>query len=101
MDDPFLLHEHRARDPDRAAACAEGAVLRETYQPYAAARRILQVKGLCLSQKEYYNLVSFNKARTPAQEVQYALKTLETWGFHVRVKEKYLVEQDVRKAQEI
>ena len=101
MDDPFQLLEHRARDPDRSAACAEGIALRETYQPYSAARRILGIKGLRLSQKEYYNLVSFNKARTPAQEVQYALKTLESRGFHVRVKEKYLVEQDVRHTQEI
>lgn len=101
LEDPFQLLEHRCRDPDRAAACAEAVALRETHQPYSAARRILGVKGLRLSQKEYYNLVSFDKARTPAQEVQYALKPLETRGFHVRVKEKYLVEQDRRQAQEI
>ncbi|KAK0516467.1 hypothetical protein JMJ35_001070 [Cladonia borealis] len=101
LADLFQLQEHRCRDPDRAAACAEGAALRATHIPYSAARRIMRVKDLRLSQKEYYNLVSYNKARTPAQEVQFALKTLETRGFHMRVKEKYLVEQDIRHTQEI
>ena len=48
----------------------------------------MRIKGLRLDQKEYYNLVGHCKARTPEQEVQYALKTLETRGFHVHIKGK-------------
>ena len=101
LEDPFQLKEHRYRDPDRVAACAEGAALRATQTPYSAARRIMRIKGLHLSQNDYYNLVEYSKARTPAQEVQYALKTLENRGFHIRIKEKYLVEGDTRQGQEI
>ena len=101
LEDPFQLKEHRCRDPDRAAACVEGAALRTARQPYAAARRIMRIKGLHLSPKDYYNLVKYSKARTPQQEVQYALKTLENRGFHVRIKENNLVEQDTRQAKQI
>ncbi|KAL2043431.1 hypothetical protein N7G274_003737 [Stereocaulon virgatum] len=101
LDDPFQFLEHRSRDPDRAAACAAAVALRATHQPYSAARRIMSIQGLRLSPKEYYNLVGYNKARTPEQEVQFALKTLETRGFHVRIKEKYLVEDNTRRGQGI
>ena len=88
LDDIFQSLEHWCRDLDRAAACVEGAALRATHQPYSAARRIMRFEGLRLSQKEYYNLVGHCKARTPEQEVQYALKPLETSGFHVHIKWK-------------
>ncbi|KAL2043478.1 hypothetical protein N7G274_003785 [Stereocaulon virgatum] len=101
LEDPFQLQEHQCRDPDRAAACAEGVGLRETHQPYSAARRIMAVKGLYLGQQEYYNLVRLDKARIPAQEVEYALSTLETRGYHVRIKEKYLVDQNERHTQRV
>ena len=61
----------------------------------------MAVKGLYLGQQEYYNLIRLDKARTPTQEVQYALSTLETRGYHIRVKEKYLVDQNKRHTQEI
>ena len=58
----------------------------------------MRIKGLCLGQEEY-NLVAHSKARTPEQEVQYALKTLETRGFHVHIREKYLVEDNTRQGE--
>ena len=61
----------------------------------------MRIKGLRLGRKECYNLVGHSKARTPEQEVQYALKTFETHGVHVHIREKYLVEADTGYRQEI
>ena len=64
LDDPFELEEHKSRDPDLAAAKREGETMRLANQPYSAAKRMLRIKGLRLSEKQYYNLVVKGPKRT-------------------------------------
>ena len=101
LEDPFQLPEHFGRDPDKETAKEEARDLLASSLPYSRARRVMRTKGLRLTAKEYYNLHTRGPKRTAQQELQYALYTLEMKGFKVRVKEKYVVTQDVRQSQEV
>ena len=101
LDDPFVLPDHFCRDPTRAVSKEEGRNLLEAAIPFAEARRVMRTKGLRLSSKEYYNLRDRGSKRTAQEELLYALRTLETKGFKVRVKEKYVVVDDIRQSQEV
>ena len=87
LDDPFQLPEHYDRDPDRVQALDQGRDLLAASLPFSEARRVMRTKGLRLSSKEYYNLRDKGSKRSAQEELQYALRTLETKGFRVRIKE--------------
>ena len=55
-------------------------------------------KGLRLTAKDYYNLGTRGTKRTAHEELQYALYTLELKGFKARVKEKYVVNKNIRQS---
>ena len=65
----------------------------------------MRTNGLRLSFKEYYNLRDKGRdkgRKSSAQgELQYALYTLEIKGFKVRIKERYVVNKNIRHSQEI
>ena len=61
----------------------------------------MRTKGFRLSIKDYYNLVARGTKRTPSEELQFALYTLESKGFKVRVKEKYVVNNNIKQSQEV
>lgn len=94
--DPFSFKEHHSRDPDRAQALDHASSLRNSSTTYGQATRVLRIRGLRLSKNDYYNLVRSEGSHSPEEELQFALSTLETEGFHVRCMEKYLVENDTR-----
>ena len=101
LDDPFQLPEHYCRDPDKENANEEGRDLLTAALPFSEARRVMKTKGLRLSPREYYNLRDKGRKRNAQEELQYALRTLETKGFKVRVKEKYVVNENIRQSQEV
>ena len=101
LDDPFSLPEHYSRDPDRAEAHTYGLDLRTVSTSFSVAKQAMTLKGLRVSPKEYYNLIRTGAKRTPQEEVRFALKVLEDKGFHVRVKESYIIEQNIRQKQQI
>ena len=101
LEDPFQLPEHQSRDPDKALAKEHAQDMVAAALPYTKARRVMRTKGLRLTSKEYYNLAARGTKRTPSEELQYALYTLESKGFKVRVKEKYVVNENIRQSQEV
>ena len=101
LNDPFQLPEHSPRNPNKYAATEQGRDLREAGVKFSTARRVIRTKGLSLSVSEYYNLVGKGRKRTSHKELLYALKTLENKGFSVRLREKYIIKNNVKKAQEV
>ena len=101
LDDPFVLSDHFCRDPDRDISKEEGRDLLTAAISYGEARRVMRTKGLRLSSREYYNLRDRGNKRSAQEELLYALGTLETKGFKVRIKEKYVVNNNIRQAQEV
>ena len=98
LDDPFLLPEYYPRDPNRDAALEQGRDLRASGLLFNKARLVMRTKGLRLTKEEYYNLQMKGKKRTVYEELMYALKTLENMYFSVRLREKYIIENNVKKA---
>ncbi len=101
LNDPFQFKEHYCRDPDRDDAKEEARDLRAAALPFCDARRVMRTKGLRLSSQEYYNFRDRGRKRTAQEELLYALRTLETKGFKVRIKEKYVVDNNIRQKQEV
>lgn len=93
---PFSFKEHHSRDPDRAKALDHASILRNSSTPYGQAIRTLHIRGLRLSKNDYYNLVRSEGSHSPEEELQFALGTLKSEGFHVRCMEKYLMENNLQ-----
>lgn len=92
--DPYSFVQHHSRDPDRAKALDVAKSLRSSSTKYGQATRTLQIRGLRLSKNDYYNLARSEGSHSLKEELQFALGTLKTEGFHARCMEKYLVENN-------
>ena len=101
LSDPFLFVEYRCRDPDRNNAVDQGRDLLAMDLSFNEARRVMRIKGLRLYFKEYYNLRDKGRKSFAQEELQYALYTLAIKGFKVRIKERYVVNENIRHSQEI
>lgn len=62
---------------------------------------MLGIRDLRLEESQYHNMLEKGLKRTKEEEVRYALATLVAQGYHVRVRENYVIEGDIRQAREI
>jgi len=91
--DPFLLYPHRERVPGRQKALDMASDLRGIVG-WAEAKAVLEKKGLRLTRSEFYNCLRKEDARekmSSQQELLYIVALLEENGFHVAVREVYLL----------
>jgi hypothetical protein len=91
--DPFLLYPHRERVPGRKKALEMASDLRGIVS-WAEAKAVLDRKGLRLTRSEFYNCLRKEGAgekMDSQQELQYIVALLEEEGFHVAVREVYLL----------
>jgi hypothetical protein len=91
--DPFLLYPHRERVPGRKKALEMASDLRGIVS-WAEAKAALDRKGLRLTRLEFYNCLRKEGAREKMdsqQELLYIVALLEEEGFHVAVREVYLL----------
>jgi hypothetical protein len=91
--DPFLLYPHRERVPGRQKALDMASDLRGIVR-WAEAKVVLEKKGLRLTRSEFYNCLRKEDARekmSSQQELLYIVALLEENGFHVVVREVYLL----------
>ena len=100
LSDSFQFLEYRCRDSDRNDAVDQGRDLLIVDLSFNETRRVMRIKRLRLSFKEYYNLRDKGRKSSAQEELQYALYTLEIKGFKVRIKERYVVNENIRQSQE-
>ena len=101
LNDFFQLSKHYYRDSDKENVNEKGRDLLIAALSFSEIRRVMKIKGLRLSLREYYNLRDKGRKRNAQEKLQYVLRTLKTKGFKVRIKEKYIINENIRQSQEV
>ena len=101
LENSFQFKKHYYRNLNRKNVKEETRNLFITSISFDEARRIMRTKDLKLSFKEYYNLRDKGRKRTAQKEFRYVLRTLEIKGFKVRIKEKYMINDNIKQLQKM
>ena len=101
LNNPFQLSEYYCQDSNKENANKKERDLLIAALLFSEVRRVIKIKELRLSSRKYYNLRNKGRKRNAQEELQYVLRTLKTKGFKVRVKEKYIINENIRQSQEV
>ena len=94
-EDSFVFPAHADRNPRRQQAMDAAAALRHSRISFRQAEATLKSLRLSINRNEYYNLQR-GRAMTSEDQLRCALYELEEAGFHVRCKESWKYENNIR-----